>query len=140
MKLLFALIAVFFLSACVSPLESMSPAQVSQLSDDQICGFYTSYPFEEKTTLEVGKRRLNCNPNVRACMASGHKEGSAEMALCVNNRLEKARLQKQIEEQNRTIQDQKNQIIIQESINRNQPTVHHRNGQIIYCPGFPFCR
>ena len=138
---IFALLGFLLLSGCTSPLANMSHDQVAQLSDDQICSFYRSYSFEEKTALEVGKRRLNCDPNVRACMANGYKDGTAEMALCVNNRIEKAQLQQQIEDQNRIIQNQQNQMIIQNSINRNNPNLYQNNSPIVQqCPGFPFCR
>lgn len=101
---------MLLLAGCGSPLGDMTPQQISTLSDDQLCAYRNNYPYEEKTELEIGKRKLNCDPATRECQSTGHMLGTPAMALCVKQTRENWAMQEHLEQQQQQMIQQQQQI------------------------------
>lgn len=80
------------LGACASPAFNMTDAQIYNLSDDQLCSYRNNYRSEARTEAEIARRRLNCNPFVRECLARGNQPGTEAMGFCVATLRENQRL------------------------------------------------
>lgn len=107
MKKLIIISSALLLGACASPAQNMSPQQVSQLSDLQLCQLKNSYAYEQKTEIEIGKRNLNCHPAYMECASRGLKNGTPEMSLCANQVQENWAMQQRIQEQERELERQR---------------------------------
>lgn len=81
-----------FLAACASPTFQMTPAQVSSLSDDQLCKYQNGYRAETKLEAEIARRGLNCNRFHHECLARGNQPGTQAMAFCMDLLRENERL------------------------------------------------
>ncbi len=105
-----SMIALLCLGACQSPAVGMSPQELSSLSNEQLCSLQLSYPWEQKTEMEIGRRNLNCDPAFNQCLGQGHQPSSPGMTSCINQVRENWRLQKQVEDQQRQMQYQQIQM------------------------------
>lgn len=122
-----ALSLVILLGACSSPAQNMTEHQISQLSDIQLCQLKSSYAYEPKTEVEIGKRQINCHPAYLECEQKGFKRGTAELSICADQLVKQAELQKKIDQQQKELNRQKllNQ---RQTITRDgQPTAYPQN-------------
>lgn len=84
MKAFLYLAAAVALTACAaSPARTMTPQQVGQLTDVQLCQLDIYYTDEPKTMQEIARRGLSCDPDAVSCMERGVRNGSPMMPLCV---------------------------------------------------------
>jgi hypothetical protein len=99
MKRYLQLLPLIILSACASPAAQMTPEQVSNLSNQQLCELTWNYPYEQKTQVEIGKRKINCDPVYIECDNSGVKPGTPGFMLCMKNVQERNELAQQAQTQ-----------------------------------------
>ena len=128
-KLILPIILILGLAACASPAVNMSPEQVSQLSNDQLCQLKNSYAWEQKTEVEIGKRNLNCDPIYNQCRYQGHEDGSPQLASCMQQIRENLRLKQQMQAQQQEMERQQRRNEINQSI---QDLQHKRMMQEYY--------
>lgn len=125
------------LAGCVeSPAKTMTPQQISSLSNTQLCELSNNYEWDQNTEIEIGKRDLICDPAYIECSNQGHALGTPAMALCMDQLRENWALQEQVQEQQEELARQRQQAesqhqwdrIIENSrqrcINRQVPTPH----------------
>ncbi len=97
MKKVFLILLSVTLTSCASPVLQMTDAQVRSLSDDQLCRYDNAYRAEPRTTNEIARRKLNCDPAFRTCLNRGNKPNTDAMRFCMdlvreNERLERNKL------------------------------------------------
>lgn len=124
------------LSGCESPATSMTQEQVSGLSNEQLCSLKSSYPWEQKTELEIGKRNLNCDPAYNECLGRGNQPNTPAMTTCIIQVRENWALQQEIQRKNTQIQNQQiqmnNQAVINSIRNSHSRAVITPNSTIYY--------
>lgn len=76
-------LTVIGLTACASPVRSMSPAQIASLSDYQLCRLSVGYRYEPNTEAEISRRGLVCTSETVDCMGQGIGQGNPAMGFCV---------------------------------------------------------
>jgi hypothetical protein len=94
MKYFTVLITLLTLTACASPVMKMSDAEVKSLSDDQLCRYDNAYRSEARTTREIARRNLNCDPAFRTCLKRGNTPNTDAMKFCMDIIRENERLQR----------------------------------------------
>ncbi len=97
---------VTLLSGCYSPAAEMSPQQISMMSDMQLCQLKNSYPWEQNTEIEIGRRNLNCDPAYNECLSQGHRPNSPAMAMCIKQVRENWALQREVQKKDAQLQQQ----------------------------------
>lgn len=129
--------ACLLLNGCESPAASMTPQQVSQLSNDQLCDLKNSYPWEQNTELEVGKRNLICDPAYNQCLGQGNKPDSPNMTTCINQLRENWALQEELGRKEQQLRTQQIQNTQQQTLNSlinsrpRQQVIYGPNGYIV---------
>lgn len=100
------LISLLSLTACTSPAVTMTQAQVASLSNQQLCDLKNTYPYEQKTEVEIGRRNLNCDPVFNYCRIQGIEPNTPAMGMCIRNVHEQAAMEQQIQIQQSQLQAQ----------------------------------
>ncbi len=88
-----------FLAGCASPIESMTPQQISALSDSQLCYSDGIHRRGEKARQEIQRRNLNCDPDYRYCVESGFSPGTNQFLGCLRMRTQQSYQEALIEQQ-----------------------------------------
>lgn len=133
-------------SACQpipSPATTMSPEQISQLSNQQLCELKNSYVWEQKTEVEIGKRNLNCDPDYNECLAKGIDPTTSSMGYCIKDIQEKRALEEKLEEKEAELKRKQEEIEDKQEQyerDRRHQEVMEKYKTPKYCQGFPFCR
>jgi len=127
----FTMMCLIGLVGCTSPIADMSPAQVAQLTDDQLCGYRNYYPYDQNTELEIGRRNLNCDPATRSCMKRGLNEGSPELNLCVTELRNKWALESQLANQAKENERLRNQALLNRNTANQSKFVVYPDGRVI---------
>lgn len=97
---------LFILSGCGSPAQQMTPQQISMLSNEQLCQLKNSYPWEQNTEIEIGRRNLNCDPAYNECIGRGNKPNTPAMAMCINQLRENWAMKKELEKKDAQLKQQ----------------------------------
>ncbi len=97
---LLAIGAIVCVTGCASPAVEMTPQQISQLTDQQICNLHNGFTWETKTELEIGRRNLNCDPDFNLCVARGiDPRNTPVITSCMQDIQDKRAMQKVIDDQ-----------------------------------------
>jgi hypothetical protein len=64
--------------------KTFTPEQIAAMSDDDLCNIRDRKFYNYQTSLdaEIRDRKLDCNPNHRACISYGHQFGTTDYADC----------------------------------------------------------
>jgi|GEM_PF-2578527 len=141
-KILLGLSVFVLLTGCASPAAKMSQRDITNLSNQQLCGLNNNYGWEEKTQIEIGRRNLNCDPVFNECANRGLKPNTPEIALCMNQIHQTLDLQAQVRKQQSDLEYQRtlNEIQLRKQANQVPPQPQNQNSYTPqFCSGFPFC-
>ena len=95
MKILLSMATVLLVAACASPTMKMSDQEIASLSDDQLCGYKSSYREEPRLNNELARRGIPdeaCNRFYRECLRRGNQPNTEAMNFCMDLVRENERL------------------------------------------------
>lgn len=84
MKIFYLCVISLILTACagVSPTDTMTPEQISSLSDERLCSLQSHYDFEPKLEVEIGKRDIECTEEFLSCKRQGYIQKTPQFENC----------------------------------------------------------
>jgi hypothetical protein len=131
---LLSLSLVLIVSACAeSPATTMTPQQISTLSNTQLCGLHNNYAWDQATEMEIGRRNLICDPAYIECSNRGNKPGTPAMALCMDQLRQNWALQEEVQKKDHELQQKQIELNNQQRWN-NILNQSNRPQQLISTP------